>query len=399
MTKKWFVRFVAILMAAVMVLSVIYIAANTLTATAAVTQAQIDKLKQQKKDIEKKKSEIQSKINSLEYEQSSALAKKRVLDDQITYTQAEIDNITEQIETYEQLILVKEQELVEAQAKEDAQWVKYKANMRTMEENGTISYVAVIFESDSFTELLSNIDMVGSIMAYGEQLYEELRAAREATAAAKATLEQTKAEQEIEKQELEIKRADLLRQQEEASALLQKINADIAAAKDLYKQEEQEAKRVQEEINRKIAEMQASQTVVGTGTLIWPAPSCTIVTSTYGRRFHPIYKEYRMHTGIDIGAKYGASIVAADTGKVITSAYSSSYGNYIVISHGKGVTTLYAHLSSRLVKEGATVTQGQQIGKCGSTGNSTGPHLHFEVMVNGARQNPLQYYSNYTIRE
>jgi murein DD-endopeptidase MepM/ murein hydrolase activator NlpD len=399
MNKKWFIRFIAILMAALMVMSVLYIAANSFTAQA-VTQSQIDSLKQKKKEIEKKKAEIQSKINSLEYEQSTALAKKEVLDDQINYTQDEIDNITEQIEEYTQMIVVKEQEVQTAQADEDTQWGKYKANMRSMEENGTISYIAVIFEASSFTDLLSRIDMVGSIMAYGENLYQQLKAAKEATIQAKTELEQSKEEQEAQKSELQTKQTELNTQMQEANALLKKIDTDIQAAKDLYKQETAEANSIQSDINKKIAELNNQQkTVKGTGTLIWPAPTCTIVTSQYGMRYHPIYGEYRMHTGIDIGAKYGANIVAADGGTVITSKYSSSYGNYIVISHGNGVTTLYAHLSSRLVKEGAAVKQGDTIGKCGSTGNSTGPHLHFEVSVNGSRVNPLKYYSNYTIKD
>jgi murein DD-endopeptidase MepM/ murein hydrolase activator NlpD len=393
------IRFVAILMAAVMVLSVLYVAVSSFTASA-VTQSQIDSLKQKKKEIEKKKAEIQSQINSLEYEQATALAKKEVLDDQIKYTQDEIDNITEQIDTYTNLIIVKEQEAQDAQVKEDAQWVKYKANIRMMEENGTISYIAVIFEADSFTDLLSRIDMVGSIMTYGENLYDELKAAKLATIEAKEQLELSKAEQEAEKVELQAKQSELDTQLAEASALLKKIDEDIQAAKDLYKQEAAEANSIQSDINKKIEELnKQTQTVKGTGTLVWPAPSCTIVTSQYGMRYHPVYGEYRMHTGIDIGAKYGTNIVAADSGTVITSKYSSSYGNYIVISHGNGVTTLYAHLSSRSVKEGASVTQGQTIGKCGSTGISTGAHLHFEVSVNGSRVNPLKYYSNYTIKD
>jgi murein DD-endopeptidase MepM/ murein hydrolase activator NlpD len=125
------------------------------------------------------------------------------------------------------------------------------------------------------------------------------------------------------------------------------------------------------------------------------------VTSRYGNRWHPIFKEYRKHNGIDIGASYGASVMAADSGVIIISEYSSSYGNYIVISHGNGITTLYAHLSKRLVKEGDKVAQGSVIGKIGSTGNSTGPHLHYEISKNGATVNPLTYYdaSTYVISE
>jgi murein DD-endopeptidase MepM/ murein hydrolase activator NlpD len=157
------------------------------------------------------------------------------------------------------------------------------------------------------------------------------------------------------------------------------------------------ASNIQAEINKKMEDLKKQmQTVVGTGNLIWPTPSCSKVSSPYGQRLHPIYHTYRMHSGIDISAKYGANIVAADSGVVIISEYSSSYGNYIVISHGSGVTTLYAHMSSRSKQVGDKVNQGDSIGKVGSTGASTGPHLHFEISVNGSRKNPLEYYSSYT---
>lgn len=400
MTKKWFVRAIAIAMALIMAISVLYVVMGSLTA-GAVTQGQIDNLKKQQKEIEKKKQEIQAQINSMEYEQKTTLAKKEVLDEQIQLTLDDIDNITEQIETYEQLIEVKKAEVIKAQQDEDDQWALYKLRLRAMEENGTtIAYISVIFNANSFSDLLSRVDFIGEIMEYDVKVYEALKAAKQATIDAEAKLEEAKAGQEVEKAELTIKKSELEGQLAEADALLDKIKNDIAAAKDMYQKEIDEGNKIQADINKKIEELKKQQQqVVGTGKLIWPTPSCYIVTSRFGNRYHPIYKEYRMHNGIDIGAKYGASVLAADGGVVIISTYSSSYGNYIVISHGNGMTTLYAHLSVKSVKEGAKVTQGQVIGKIGSTGASTGAHLHFEVAVNGERKNPLSYFSGYTIRE
>lgn len=400
MTKKWFIRFIAILMAAILALSVLYIGVNSFTASA-VTQSQIDNLKKQQKEYEKKKAEIQSQINSLEYQQSSALAKKAVLDTQIKLTQDQVDNITEQIETYTHLIADKQSEVIQAQATEDAQWALYKVRMRTMEENGTISYISVIFNANSFSDLLARIDIVGEIMQYDESLYQKFKAAKQATIQAKESLEEAKAGQEADKAELQVRQTELQTQLSAANALLQEIESNIEAAKELYQQEKEAAENIQNEINKKVEELkkkESSTNVQGTGSLIWPTPSSMLVTSPFGRRQHPVYGDYRMHYGIDIGAKYGADVLAADTGAVIISEYSSSYGNYIVISHGSGVTTLYAHLSSRLVKEGEKVNKGDVIGKVGSTGASTGPHLHFEVSINGSRVNPLNYYSGYTIK-
>lgn len=401
MSKKWLIRVVAIIMALAMVLSVLYVVVGSLTAQAATTQSQIDTLKKQQKEIEKKKQEIQSQINSLEYNQKSALAKKEVLDTQIQLTEDDIANINDQIATYEQMIVDKQAEIVQAQKDEDEQLALFKLRIRTMEENGSISYLSIIFEANSFSDLLARIDLIGEIMQYDEQLYESLKAAKQATIDAEADLKKAKEEQEIQREELIAKQTELEKQLTEADALLDQIEEDIAAAKELYQQEQAAGKDIQTQINKKTEELKKQQTVKGTGSFIWPTPSCSIVTSVYGNRWHPIYHEYRNHAGIDIGAKYGASILAADGGQVIISAYSSSYGNYVVISHGNGYTTLYAHMSSRSVKEGDKVTQGQVIGKIGSTGNSTGPHLHFEISLNGSRTNPLKYYdsSTYTIRE
>lgn len=396
MNKKWVVRAVAILMALIMALSVLYVVVGSLTAGAAVSQSQIDKLKKQQKEIEKKKQEMLSQINSLEYEQSTALAKKVVLDNQIQLTQEDIANINDQIETYTQLIEVKKEEVIQAQQTEDDQWALYKVRIRAMEESGTISYISVIFESNSFSDLLARLDIVSEIMKYDEKLYEQLKAAKVATKDAQASLEVSKADQEIEKANLEVKNAELETQRAAADELLKEIEKDIAAAKELYQKELDASKEIQNDINKKIEELKKQQSqVVGTGKLIWPAPSSNKVTSPYGQRFHPIYHEYRMHSGIDIAAGYGAKIIASDDGTVIISQYSSSYGNYIVISHGNGYTTLYAHLSSRLKKVGDKVKQGELIGKCGSTGASTGPHLHYEVSLNGSRVNPLNYFTSY----
>lgn len=400
MNRKWLIRIVAIVMAAVMALSVIYVIVDSVTAGAVVTQSEIDKLKKHQKENEKKMKELQSTINSLKYQQSSALEKKKVLDQQLILTQDQIDLITEQIAEYDKLIAEKTIEVQIAQANEDKQWARFKANMRQMEENGAITYISVIFQADSFADMLSRINDIGALMEHDQKLYEQLKADKLATARAKAALQKAREEQAADKAELDLRRADLQTQLEESNALLKKLEEDIEATRELLNQEEKEAERIQKEINKKTEELkkqnQGKGAVKGTGQFIWPAPSSRTVTSKFGMRKHPVLGEYRMHTGIDIGASYGTNVDAADAGMVIISDYSSSYGHYIVIDHGNGYTTLYAHLSKRLVKAGDKVKQGAIIGKVGSTGLSTGPHLHFEISKNGTRINPAQFYTGLT---
>ena len=402
MKNRRIVRIIAVVLVLIMAFSFIYAAIDALTAKAAVTQAQIDKLREEKKEYEIRRQEIQSRINTIEYEKMTEVAKKTVLDDRIALTELEIANISETIDNYVDLILEKELEVVAAQDRENKQLQRYKERVRDMEENGVISYLEIIFDSSSFTDLLARIDFVSDIMSADENTYKNLIFAREATIAAKIDLENTREELEGEKVQLEEKNDELVVQLAEACELISGIEDSLEAENELYQQTIAVEKRVQDEINKQVEELRRQQeranaaNVKGTGQFIWPAPGYTYVSSKFGIRPHPLYKELRQHSGIDIAVPYGAKIVAADTGTVITSTYDSSYGNYVVISHGNGKTTLYAHLSSRSVSKGQTVTQGQTIGLCGSTGVSTGPHLHFEISVSGSRVDPLKYFSNYS---
>ncbi|MDR0838577.1 MAG: peptidoglycan DD-metalloendopeptidase family protein [Oscillospiraceae bacterium] len=399
MRNKKFVRLVAVILALMMVISVIIAGLSSLRA-GAVSQAQIDALKAVKKELNDKKRAVQSEINSLRYDQLSATAKKEVLDDRISLTEQEIANINEQIELYVDLIGDKEREVAQAQRREDAQLELYKRRIRDMEENGAVSYIAVIFEAASFSDLLARIDFVSDIMRADEAAYKDLVEARLETIAAKEALEATQAEQEAERVELLSKEDELIEQVEESIALIVEIEADLDARTALWAQIDAETDKLQEEINKKTEELRAQaasrpgSVVNGSGSLQWPGTS-NVVTRTFGTMEHPIYGDLRPHYGIDLRAAYGSNIYAADSGTVITSTYSSSYGNYVVISHGgTGMTTLYAHMSARNVKVGDSVTKGAVVGYAGSTGASTATHLHFEVSVNGSRVNPLNYFSS-----
>ena len=409
MNNKKFVKIVAIVLALMMLLSVLMMIVFETTASARVTQGHIDQLRNEKRDLERQKREVQSRINAIEFERMREIEKKDILDQRIVLTGLEIDNINSIIAQYNILIREKEYEVFLAQGREDAQLAKYRSRVRAMEENGFISYLEIIFDSTSFSDMLARIDFVADIMRADEGAYLALIDARNETEAAKEDLEQAKDEMDLEKEYLETKEAELLEQLEEAHALIKNMEQDIekekqlremviaeeadtqrkinAAVAELARQQELERqRRLREQQNRSSSAGSGGGAVTGTGELMWPTSGS--VTSEFGVRRHPVFRDMRQHNGIDIGAPHGTTVVAADSGSVIISAYNSSYGNYIVISHGNGMTTLYAHLSSRSVSVGANVSKGQQIGLVGSTGISTGPHLHFEVSINGVRVNP-----------
>ena len=393
-------RVIAIVLALIMAFSIIWVAIDALTAKAYVTQAEIDRLREEKREYERRKLEIQSRINTIEFERMTEVAKKSVLDDRIILTGMEIENINETIDLYIMLIHEKELEVYAAEDREDTQLRRYMTRVRDMEENGIITYLEIIFDSTSFSDLLARLDFVGDIMQADEKTYTDLIIAREATIAAKEDHELTKQEMEQEKLLLEEKYDELAVQLEQASELIMQIEATLETYSALYAEEAAEAERVQNEINAKVEELRrqeaaaaaaAASRVTGTGQLMWPVPSAGEITSFFGVRLHPVHRVYRQHWGVDIPAGYGANIIASDAGTVIISDNSSGYGNYVVINHGNGMTTLYAHMSSRGVGVGESVSKGQIIGYIGSTGVSTGPHLHFEVSVDGVKVDPQRY--------
>ena len=393
-SQQLFIRVMCIILALLMAGSVLV---SILSSTAgAVTQSDIDKLEDELGSIQQRLKEVRSQINSLEYDQSVALAKKQVLDSRIDLTQQLIDNLNEQIAEYNELIRDKAQEVADRQAEEDSQIELYKEHIRSMEENGVVSYYSIVFGAKDFSDMLSRIDVVTSLMSYDEQVYNDLVASRQATENAKAALEDTRATSESRRSELQQAEAELQEQQEEATALIATIQQDIDQARQLYDQVDKEEDAIKDRISKLEEELRKQNTrVVGTGSFQGPADS-NVVTSGFGGRNTGISGASTNHKGIDIRAGYGANIYAADSGTVVTSELSSSYGNYIVISHGNGKTTLYGHMSRRLVKAGDTVKKGQIIGYAGATGVANGPHLHFEIWENGNRVNPLNYFKSGT---
>ena len=410
MRNKKFIQLVAIILAALMVITVIIGSLMSVSA-GAVSQAQIDALRDEKKAITEKQNSVQSEINSLRYDQLSTTAKKTVLDNRISLTQEEIEKLVELIAVYNDLISEKELEVAAAQRREDAQLELYKRRLRDMEENGSISYIAVVFDAVSFADLLARIDFVGDIMKSDEQAYEDLVVARLETIAAKEQLETTRDEQELEKEALSLKQLELEEQVGEAIQLLLEIEANLDTATALWEAFDAEIDKINADIASKTAELRrqeaaaaaagrSSTSVNGSGSLMWPGTS-NVVTSLFGTRKHPVHQVYIKHNGTDLRAAYGSNVYAADGGTVITATYSSSYGNYVVIDHGSnGMTTLYAHMSRLNVKSGQNVSKGDIVGYAGSTGTSTATHLHFEVAVNGVRQDPLSYFSGgYIIKD
>ena len=433
MKRTTAVRVICVILALIFVLSLLTVIIPT--RANAVTQSEIDALQAKRDQIRAQQVEQQNQIDGLRNEKAGVLEQKAALDQEANLTQEEINVVQQQIDLYAQLILEKKAELVQAKAEEAKQSELFRVRMREMEEGGKLSFIVVLLESRSISDLLTRIDMISEVMSYDKALEKALMDARAKVEEAEKALEDAKAEEEAKKGELEARKADLLTQVAEAEALVKSLEADIEAFKAAYNETEAAKQELQREIDAKVAALEAERRAAeeaarkaaeeaarrqaeqqsqqqqqqqsqqqtttppapsytsGTGSMIWPCPSCHTITSEFGWRIHPIYGTSKYHSGVDIGASYGATVIAADSGTVITAGWVSGYGNCVVISHGNGVSTLYGHMSSIAVSSGQSVSQGQTIGYVGSTGNSTGPHLHWEVTVNGERQNPLNYAS------
>jgi murein DD-endopeptidase MepM/ murein hydrolase activator NlpD len=384
-------------------------------AARAVTQKEINALQNNADKLADKKEALQGKLDDLADDRSAAEQKKKLLDEQIDTLSAQISNSEQQIAQYGSLISQTQAELEDAQQKEQAQYELFCQRVRAMEERGSISYWSVLFKASSFTDLLSRLDFINEIMDSDQAVITQLQTLQEQIKTKKASLESSKSAEEKVRSGLAGKKSELDTQRAAANKLVAQIDANqneyestlkaldaeeeaiqariVRLSKQLAAQIEAERKRAEEAARQNGTSTNTSGSTVSSSGYIWPVSSHRI-TSGFGYRSasatNGVGSTY--HKGIDIGGVgYTTTVRAAKSGQVIVSQYSSSYGNYVVIAHGSGNTTLYGHMSSRSVSAGQYVNQGDAIGVTGSTGHSTGPHLHFEITVNGSRVNPANY--------
>ncbi len=389
---------------------------------------QITQMKKEREELKKQMEEIKKQYEMNEDEIANIVSQKNIIDQEISLLYAQIDNINEQIAAFNLLIADKQDELDEAENRHQELLTKNKERIRAMEEEGSLSYWAVLFQANSFSDLLDRLNMVEEIAASDQRRLKELDAAAKEVALAHQELEAEKLELEGTKAELDAAQSELDVKREEADELLLQLIAKSEELEELHEGFEMEDESLMEEIAQKekeyneakhqewLAYMATYTTVppattappsTGSGNgsgngsntggntgsnATWLRPcSYIMVTSPFGPRKSPTAGASSYHQGIDLGAPEGTPIYATRTGRVTIASYSNSAGNYVSINHGDGFSSIYMHMLRSVVSSGQAVSAGQLIGYVGSTGISTGPHLHFGISKNGVYVNPAAY--------
>ena len=431
--RKKLVSILAGIMAAVMLLSLIFslIPTRASAASSSEIKQQINDLKAQKEELQAQMEDVQSQYEANEDEIANIVDQKNVIDQEIFLLHEQIDNINEQLTAYALLIADKQDELDEAKERQEELNAKNKERIRAMEEDGSISYWSVLFKASSFADLLDRLNMIDEIAASDQRRLQEMSEAAEKVAAAQADLEAEKEELEAAKEELDATQAVLDEKQTEAQELLSELIAHGEELEELYKgfeledealmddiaqleQEYNEAKRQEwlaymatyttvppattETTSSSGTTTNSSGTTSGnnssgtTSSGTWLVPcSYTLLSSPFGNRDQPTAGASTNHQGVDLAGPEGTPIYASRTGVVTIATNSKSAGYYVTINHGDGYSSVYMHMTRFVVSKGQAVSAGQLIGYMGSTGISTGPHLHFAISYNGTYVNPANY--------
>lgn len=347
----------------------------------------LDNLKKEQKDLDKQIKNTKTQINAIDTKTKDVSKQISELDKKMDQATVDLEKVEKELNSIEENIIKTANELEEAEVTLEDKKDTFNKRIKVMYMNGNVGFLEILLSSENIKDFLSRQDMVESIAEHDKDLIKFMKEQRDLIDAKKVELEAQRASVEVTKSKIESRKKDLNKATREKEDLISRLKDDRKA----LEVEVDKLNDFAKEIEAKIVKLQRNTNPYSGGKMGWPAPGYTRITSEFGYRIHPILKVKKLHTGLDVGVPTGGNIVAASDGMVIYSGSLGGYGNTIMIDHGGGIVTLYAHNSSLAVKEGANVKRGQLIARAGSTGMSTGPHLHFEVRKNGVYQDPLTW--------
>lgn len=402
-------RFLRAFLAAAVALTVLVTpAAETVRAGA----SSLSDLQKKQADLKKQQSAADAKLEQLKNDQTQKAAYKAALDARITNLEGQISNEQDQISTLDRDIRDKQNQISGKQKEVDADFAKLKDRVRALYLTGEASNLEIILNARSIMDLADKSELLRVIAEHDNALMDRLKSDIESIRVQKAAIDSDRAAVVAKKADLEKNRGDLASQSAEITRVISELSAEQKQTEAEKSKLAAEQKQADAAVDKWFSDYYAAQRsressgggsgYQGTGNFTWPVPSCFSISSPYGWR----WGSSEFHKGVDIagGGIYGAKVVAADGGTVVEavggfgighlgSRDGGGYGNHIYIDHGNGFYTVYGHLSRVSVSTGDTVTKGQQIGNVGSSGSSTGAHLHFEIRRNGSTVNPMNYFS------
>lgn len=349
-----------------------------------------DDLEDQLADLQRQAEEQQAKTNEASAKVENVSERLRQIQEELRVATAEYKEVKGQLDSVEDKISDNTELLQKTEADLKVKNKKLQQRVRDIYINGQISYVDVLFGAKDFADLMTRMDVLKRIIKHDYDLIMKVKEEKATVENTRAQLEKDKAEAEVLVADAQAKKAKVEDKESEQQVLLDQAIYDRDTSERMYEEIMAASQEVANMIRRsQMSSAGYSGAPAGAGGMIWPISGP--ITSEFGWRTHPIFGTARFHSGLDIGGDYGMPIYAAASGTVIYAGWISGYGNAVIIDHGGGVTTLYGHNDSLNVSEGENVAQGQVIAMCGSTGNSTGPHCHFEVRENGEPVSPYGY--------
>ncbi|MCL2351048.1 MAG: peptidoglycan DD-metalloendopeptidase family protein [Firmicutes bacterium] len=386
---------------------ILTLAVLTMLFPAAARAQSLSDLQKRQKDIQSNRSQVTEQYNETTEQINQIEQEIRNLDQQLSDGQDALDRISAQLEDTNQLLAKTQADLAQAEADHEAQYQLFKERLKFMYENGSYGYLEVLFQAKDFSDFLNRAEYINRIARSDKEMLEKLQAAEDLVNEKLAEVTDQKARVETLLADQTAKQDELTYTLSAKQAYLDQLDADAQTYQsklDMLKQQDDDIKalikKAQDDLKAqqaaaaaaKRAKAAASQaSAYAGGSMSWPVPGHYLISDTFRARNNPVNGKREFHTGVDIPAPTGSAITAARGGVVIYAGWMSGYGNTVIIDSGGGVTCLYGHNSKLVVGVGQSVAEGEKIAKAGSTGNSTGPHCHFQVMVDGTAVNPKKY--------
>jgi len=344
----------------------------------------MDELKRAERDLE----DIKDKLEDNTQQQKATASQLEALNNELDRTERQINTLENDMEEINASIANRESELEKASQNLEDREDLLSQRVRTAYKHSSFNYISILFNATSLADFLSRFTIFKRLITVDKDLVENIKEQKQFLEDETTRLKEEKQILQIQMQTIEYRKSEYQARSTQRAALLKELEQDATE----YEKALEELERASQELTEMLKKMAESE-VKGTGQMIWPTPGYARITSAYGNRIHPITRKNSFHTGTDIAISHSKPIVAADSGTVV---YAGSYGGYglvVIVDHGNGISTLYAHNSRLMVDEGEGVAKGQTVSLCGTTGLSTGPHLHFEVRLAGEHTNPLDYVS------